>query len=368
MKKTLALSTALVAALPLASNAFDVELSGQVNKALMFFDDGNSTETTIVDNNANVTRFVLAGEQTLDNGLIASALLSAELSGGNNSATQTQNNTVGQSSTPTSNTASFAQEFARVGLAGEWGALFLGRQDTAVDDVFYRDLGAAGDVLNPGFAAFGGGLSFKDSTGTNVTIGTSNAIVGDLAGGFNGDIELEDSIRYNSPDVNGFNGSLSISQGGDIDAAVRYAAAYEGFEVDSAFGIGFENSGATGSTAEETYYAAFSARHESGFAGTVSYIQQEQDGAAVGVDEPTGLYLKASYDWDKYGVAVDYAQFEDVLGEAVDHELTSYGIAGQMDMGNGVSVGALFRNFELDATGVDADDIQVFALNMNVKF
>jgi len=368
MKKTLLLSTALVAALPVGAYAFDVELNGQVNKALMVFDDGNSTETTIVDNNGSTTKFALSGEQVLDSGLTASVLLSAELNGGNNSAGVTQNNAVGEASTPVATTSSFQEEFARVGIAGEWGALLLGRQDTAVDDVFYRDLGAASDVLNPGFAAFGGGLVFKDSAGADVVVGATNAQVGNLAFGFNGDIELQNSIRYNTPEWNGFNGSLSTSQGGDIDATVRYAKAYDGFEVDSAFGIGFENSGATGSTADQTYYAAFAARHESGFAGSVSYFQQELDGAAVGIDEPQGLYLKASYDWDKYGVAVDYAQFEDTLGEAVDHELTSYGIAGQMDMGNGVSVGALFRNYELDATGLSAEDIQVFALNMNVQF
>lgn len=369
MKKLL-LATAACFLPAAGAMAIDVELFGQVNKGAMIYDDGRDTDTIIVDNNLSRTKVGFAGEQQLDNGLIASVLLSADLTN-NNSAAQTQSGAGAALGTPTSSNNSFTESETRVGLAGDFGAIFVGQQTTAIDDAFYHDLGGAADVMGPGFAAFGGGLQFRNSaTGTAVNFGGSNATVNRLAFGWNGDLEEQDSIRYNSPKVNNFDASISISQGADIDTNIRYNNTHNALEVDASLGYAFENSGASGAdTPDATLNFSASVAHENGLAATFAYFKQELDRKTAGNEEPSGYYLKGAYSWDNFSLAVDYANVEDAVAATVtDHELTSYGVAGQYDMGSGVSLSALARVYDADITGTATDEINVYAVNLRVKF
>ena len=371
MKKALLLTTALATSFAGQAMAVEASVFGQVNKAVMVYDDGRDQDTAVVDNNNASTIVGFEGEQMLDNGLTASFLMSAYLR--NNRSNQvTQNTAAGQSSTPVSSSNSFEEAYARVGLSGEWGGVFIGQQDTAIDDTFYQDLAAASDVMGPGVAAFGGGVVFRNSAGNQVSLGGTNVTAAGLAQGFDGSIELEDSIRYNSPVFNGFNLSVSTSQGGDIDSAIRYEGEYDAFQVKSALGYGWVNNqtATTGSTSTETILnAAVSVKHDSGLAGTVAYAAQSLENKATGNDDPTGYYVKLGYEWDNFGVAADWASFDDgIVATTTDHSLSSFGLGGQYDMGNGVSAGALYRYYEADISGVNTDEINVFALNMNVKF
>lgn len=360
-----------------AAMAVDVQLYGVVNKALMTHDDGNTTESTIVDNNNESTRFGLAGEKALDNGLTASVLFEVEQnSNPSNAITQsgTGTNHV-RANTPGSTSPGFNERMARVGLAGSWGALFVGQQDVASDDTFAHDLAAASSVMNPNFATFGGGLVFQTKTGStyaNTTLGGSDLTPGLFALGNDGTLAAADSIRYNSPEFAGFNGSLSISQGGDTDVALRYNHDYGAFMVDSAIGHTFVNSATTttGAVHEGTTLASVSARHTSGLGATLAYGLQNYAHKGAGVENPEVYYAKVGYAWGPYGVAVDYGHGKNpVVATATNHSMDSYGVGGEYDMGKGVTLGAMFRNYAADVTGVsNLEDINLGVLNMKVKF
>ncbi|MEC9292132.1 MAG: porin [Pseudomonadota bacterium] len=348
----------------------EVEFYGHINKATMIYDDGQDTEFNIVDNNMNRTMFGIAAEKNVHCGLTASALLEMDHQT-NRSSSITQNNAGGIQSTPVQNNGGVSMRTARVGLSGNWGGVFVGTQVTAIDDVFYRDLGPAGDVMGPGVSAFGGGVQFRDNTGALQTLGGTALTASNMTLGFNGDLEIADTIQYNTPVFEGFNASISAQQGGNIDTALRYEGEYEGFKVDSAIGMAFENDDATAANdiLDTTLQAALSVAHESGLAGTVSYVKQSLDNKTAGVEDPTGYYVKLGYGWDNYGIAVDYSKFSDpITTSATDNELSSYGVGGQVDMGHGVSLGATYRIYEADVTGVSLDDIKVGAMTMKVKF
>ncbi|MBI1364020.1 MAG: porin [Proteobacteria bacterium] len=370
MNKSL-LSAVCLACVPGLAQAAEIKLSGQVNKSIVAFDDGRDTEVVFADNNISKTKFALEGEQELDNGLTASVLLSSYVSG-NRSNAFSQNTTTGQSSTPTAGAATLQEEMTRVGLAGRYGAVFIGFQDTAIDDAFYHDLGAASDVLTNGFTSHGGGLGFRASNGgALVNLGGSLATPVAMSLAFDGSTERLAGVRFNSASWNGFNFSVSDSQGGDIDTNLRYANTYGSeWTVDSAVGLAFENNTATGTDVPEyTWNASASVKHASGVAATVAYLKQTLERKTAGKQEPEGLYVKLSYAQGPWGVGVDYANVDNPVAAAtVDHSMNVFGLGAQYDLGHGVSLAALYRMYDADITGTPTEDINVYALNMKVTF
>ncbi len=370
MRSPFLLTAVATVAMPLAANALDVKLYGNVSKAAMGYDDGIDKEFTVVDDNNLSTRLGFAGEQKLDNGLTASVLLEAQ-SQSNASHTLTQNTTPSQSHTPSNTTANLEERIARVGLASEHGALFIGRQDVANDDTLAHDLAAAGSIVNVNVASFGGGLKFHTSTGTVVSLGGTDVTPDEFALGNNGDTALTNSVRFNSATYNGVNGSLSVSQGGNVDAALRYANTFGDFEIDTALGHSFVNDETSTATNEQTGATSGSAsvKHTSGLGATIAYTTQHLSKKASGVDEAEGYYGKVGYAFGPYGVAAEYGKFKNPVATSTEHEMDVYGIGADRDLGNGVSVGGLYRNLSADVEGVsNIEDINIYTVSMRVKF
>ncbi|RYG61109.1 MAG: porin [Alphaproteobacteria bacterium] len=353
-----------------AAHAVDIDLYGVVNKSLMVYDDGQNTETTIVDNNNESTRIGLAGEQKLDNGLTASALL--EMQNRSNASSQlTQNTTPGQSSTPTNFTEGLTERIARVGLAGDYGALFIGQQDVATDDAPLRDLNAASSVINPNVASFGGNLVFRNSTGSAVNLDGTDVTPNIFALGLNGDIVAADSIRFNSASYNGLNGSASVSQGGDTDLTLRYANTYYNFEFDTALGHTFNNDADSSATNQLNGITMGSAsvKHSSGLGATLSYITTHLGNRTAGVEDAQGYYAKVGYGWDAYGVAAEYGKYKNPIAAAADQEMDVYGVGAEYNLGQGVTTNALYRNLSADISGQSSiEDIDIVTVGMRVKF
>lgn len=129
-----------------------------VNKAVIAYGDGQDSDYGIVDNNWDPTRFGLALEHELDNGLTVSALLEAALQD-NPSNGLTQDITPNSNRSPANVLGTLTSRMTRVGVAGRFGAVFAGRQDVATNDAYTHDLTAAGDVLHSNIASMGGASS-----------------------------------------------------------------------------------------------------------------------------------------------------------------------------------------------------------------
>jgi predicted porin len=366
------LPAAILAATALAGHAMamDVKLYGTVDKALMGYNDGQNSDVTVVDNNNETTRFGLGGEQKLDNGLTASFLFENQMSS-NNSAGLTQNTAAGASSTPANTTVNLQERIARVGLAGNWGAMFLGQQDVASDDAYSHDLAAASSVLNANVASFGGALVFQNAAGANLSVGGTDLTPNLFALGNNGDTATADALRYNSPIWNGLNGSASISQGGNVDATIRYTRDYADVSVDSALGYTRVNNQATAASngLKSSLNGSVSAKLKNGLGATVAYTSQQLDNKTAGVEDPSGIYGKVGYAWGAYGVAAEYGQFKNPVAVSTDTEMDVYGVGAEWAMADGITVGALYRNFTPKVSGVSGEqDIDLYALSMRVKF
>ncbi len=361
MKKTLLATTALAFVAAHAS-AVDVEMYGQVNKGLFGYNDGRGTDVVVTDNGLSSTRFGVKGAQTLDNGLTASVLFEGEMaSNASNSFTQASVNGTTTATTPANSTStSFGERQARVGLSGNFGGVYLGQQSTAIDGVLTQDLAGAQDVMSADYAQIGGGLRLRRTNDT--FIGSSTDTLSTLTSGIAQ--SRADSVRYDSPIFNGFQARASVAQGGDSEGAVFYDGSVASLKVKGAAGVRFNNDETTTSTAGDmAYVASASAAHDSGLAATLGYTLEEKKTGS----DADAWYAKVGYSFGSYEVAADYGKSKD-FGVLTDSELDAYGLGAQYNMGNGVSVAGLYRKFEADASSTSASDIDLYGVNMRVKF
>lgn len=371
MRKLAFLSTSLLAgviATPVA-HAVDVKMYGQVNKAVVAFDDGQNTDVVVTDNDLSSTRFGVKGEQKLDNGLTASVLLEMEMQSNPTNAF-VQNDTSGQSSTPLPTNAGgtlngdvgFTERHASVGLSGGFGGVVVGQTSAATDGVITQDLTGAQDVMNSDYHKMGGGIRLRNADGSLSAISINSMT-------FNGGTKRLDAIRYDSPVFNGLQGKFSVAQGGDVDASALYNGKFGSFKVKGAAGIEFNNDAATNATnaVETRYIASASLLHDSGLGLTAAYTTDDVRNG--GGEDPEQWYTKVGYTWDKFEVAADYGVSNHYGNTVVsDSDLTAMGLAAQYNLGNGVSVAGLYRNFDADRTGTDLQSVDLFAANVRVKF
>ena len=376
------------------AHAVGVEMYGQVNKGVMITDNGDSTSFNVVDNDFSSTRFGLRGSQVLANGLTASFLLEADLRGNSSSSVNGSHpSNVGIGN------ATFEERHARVGLAGEWGAVFVGKTSTATDGVTEVDLGAAQDVTGSAVGRIGGGVEILnaasaptgfiiDNFANNMSgVGTPHlnsstlpdaaAVVGDIYA------DRVNVVRYDSPIFEGFQGRVAVAQGGDIDLGVYYSGKFDAFEI--AAGLGFvkfndhletvdaatlalvDAGRAAGDLkAEKQWSGSFSVKHDSGIAGTVAYGELSYDNKTPGTQDAEFYYGKLSYQLNEWGFAGEYGVFENALKD----ELKYYGLAAQYDMGHGVSVAGYWKNFDVDfnAAAATSKEVDVYGVGLRVKF
>jgi predicted porin len=373
MNKSLLSLTALSLTVAIPALAVDAKLYGSVDKAFVTTDDGRNTDSSVVDNHNNPTRFGLAAEQKLDNGLTASMLLEAGINS-NDSIALTQNDTAGQSTSPLgTGTASFTERYARVGLASDkWGALFLGRQDIASDDSFGHDLAAVGELMGPtAFAVFGSGLAFRpQGAGNSLTLAGTTLTPAAMALGNDGSTVFGQGIRYNTPTFYDLNGSISFEQGGNLDLAARGTHKFGMLMVDGGLGYTFvnNNDSLTANPTDGTFATTLSGKLDNGLAGTLGYTRASLGNKGAGIENPNGYYAKLGYNWGDYGVAADYGKFNNPIASATGNKMDAWGLGADYDLGHGVVLGGLYRNYNADVTGTDLKSISTYVANLQVAF
>ena len=86
-------------------------------------------------------------------------------------------------------------------------------------------------------------------------------------------------------------------------------------------------------------------------------------------EEPEQWYAKASYAWDAYEVAADYGIASHYGAFTTNKsDIKTYGVGAQYNMGHGVSLSGMYRNYSADITRSSLQDIDLFVAGMRVKF
>jgi predicted porin len=230
-KKLVALAVAGVFALPMAAQAqtANVTIYGRLNMDVEVVNgkQANGSNPAVVRVSSNSSRFGIRGTESLGGGLNAIFQIESAVPG--DGGNQTVNCTyTAQNASPTGATgggtlstgaacpnssfatgtpAGFATRETFVGLQGSWGTFKLGRFLSPYDDIH---------------PIFGNVPTLTTSILSTASLWAQGAVGQPENGGF--DDRLRNSIRYDSPNVSGFTGSLQYATYENLPSPSAHAA------------------------------------------------------------------------------------------------------------------------------------------------
>ena len=223
-----------------ARDTIKVSLSGQVDRALLYGDDGKSNALRNVDNIISSTRFRLVGEGRVSPETTLGTNLEMEIRPNlSNQQTLTQN--LPQAAGNVFPTIRQAELFV-AGL--DWGDARLGFGSTASYLTNEFDLSGTFIGHYVGVAEQDGGFAFRQKGAALVPAGAGGKLVLSPDGAFGpavgsvfnnfGGLGRDDRIRYDTPVWEGFQFSTSYVDGGSYDAALRMGRSFGEFRVIAA--------------------------------------------------------------------------------------------------------------------------------------
>ncbi len=192
-------------------------VSGHVNRALLFVDDGtddgsdNDKQVFNVDNDNSATRFQILGRAEIDESTAVGAIIVAQFES-NSTADISQADNKSVSADAELRDRQLELWFEDQGF----GRLYLGQGHTASDDSTEIDLSGTGVIAYSGVGDLANGLAFRNSGGS-----LSGVTIGDVFSNLDG-LGRDDRIRYDTPAFRSARLSSSFIDGGDWDLALTY--------------------------------------------------------------------------------------------------------------------------------------------------
>ena len=283
-----------------------LEVSGHVNEAVLWWDDGAESNAYIVTNDNSRTRFRFKGKAKIDKDWEAGYQLEI----GVRSANSKRANQLNDEGSDFSQDVGFdIRDSYWLIKSKTYGAISVGQQATATDAITEinltqtADFAKYSDVEDTGLgmllrSATNGGLTTPGIGATGQTGLTWRRLIGD-----GGDQPGEGERRYNvvkyvSPEFSGFAASASWGEDDFWDIALRYAGEHAGFKISAGFGYGELTDGPETQTAcnAQTGTAAANNLNQkcSQYGGSISVIHQESGlfvnfGAGEKTDDLLGL-------------------------------------------------------------------------------
>lgn len=198
-----------------------VSIYGQVNRAILVWDDGHDSDAYVVDNDTSSTRAGLIGRGKIKPGWAAGYRIEIEYKdGASDEVYDGGDEGLGESNQIRTRHAYWYIESENA------GRLSVGQQSPATDDITLINLGAvmsdAGIHYNNGFA-----LRLKSGESTNLFWGHLAHLVDSFRGDF---------VRYDTPLTNGFLISAAWGENDNWDAAIRHQGEWNDVRFASGFG------------------------------------------------------------------------------------------------------------------------------------
>ncbi len=366
-KTAIAVAAALLAMAPLSHAAGSVSVKGQVNRAVMYADDGIDSDTFFVDNDTDSTRLNIIGEYELNKEYTVGGQFEVEHRS-NSSADVTMNETKDARSTN-----AFTERVMEVYFKTPFGQLSLGQGYMASDATSESDFNATGLAgLYSYTGDIGGSLSFfRKNDASKVSPIVTISGVSDNFDGLN----LNDRIRYDSPSFAGFNIAASSGTASQWDLALKYGSEFLNGDLKLAAALAYSDGGEAYDWYDQ-YNGSFAAEFK-GFTLSLAaggrIYDEDRDFADLNGDDPWTYYAKLGYGAKfnpigKTSIAVDYKYSENY--NVIDEEYTSYGVGLVQNLeAYGTDLYIAARNHSLDRPGVsDIEDIFTVIAGARVKF
>lgn len=339
-----AATSAVAAEVSSGNNQVSLTLSGQVNRALLWADDGTRSRVFHVDNDNSSTRIRLAGQGTLNPDIRVGTDIEVQFESNSSSAITID----GTSASPDNFTKRKLELYFD---HRRFGRLWLGHGDTASNGVSEVDLSGTAVVTYSSINDMAGGIEFGGLGGTPI---------GDVYSNMDG-LSRDDRIRYDSPTFSGFTISASNADSAKYDVALRYSGRLDsGLRIAAAAGYAVDKND---SIIDSQVSGSISVLFGGGFSITGALGMQDLE---VVARDPEFLYAKLGYTRGPNAFSVDFGFAEEI--DAVGEEFSTIGgayVRSFENAGTEIYIGA--RIHELDVVG-NPDDIVAVMAGARVKF
>jgi predicted porin len=343
-----------------APAALQVQLYGQVNRALMWADDGHANKWFHVDGQPSSTRFGIQGTSQVAPGLRAGARIESEMKSNPSNAVTFANPSTGA----VGGNVLFAERWLDAFVEGAWGRVNLGQGSGAADDASTIDLSGTAIANGVCFCDWGGAILFRTAAGGTTTTSVEGALN-------NQDFESRyDRAMYTTPVFGGLRAQAGFGQKGNdvVEASLWWSGKLAG-DLQAAIGYSEEKTGTPTAPNNETIGGSISWLHSSGFNITGAYTQA--DGFTTGtVDTFAGKskfwYAKVGFKFGTHAIAVNYGEHEDHA--AAGDEGKSMGVGYVWNPIRWAEFYVAYHLFQLDRTAVSLEDVTVGTIGTRIRF
>ena len=357
-KKLLTVAIAGAMAAPMAAQAVKYKLSGQVNRAIVFQDDGHQSDVRHVDNIASGTRIRLKGSEDLGNGMKVGFYWELQTSSNPAFAARPDQNSDG-----VGNTNNIRQ--ANVWFSGNWGKLTIGQGDGAANGATEADLsGTAISGAYHGRTSFTGGMRWRTGMGGTIACGGAATCTGGATYNEFDSFSRYDGIRYDSPALGPVVISASVGNDSKWEVVGRVNTSLGGGQLSGAVFYG-EASGAL--NVDNRFGGSLSYLFSQGTNITVAYSENEPQ--AAGAADAETWSAKLGHKWGPHAVSVGYGESDDTAAAGFEDTGWNIGYVHSLKKAN-TQLYASFIHQELDTPAGTAgvEDFNVFVVGARVKF
>ena len=336
----------------------DVKIYGQINRALMFVDDGNDSKLFHVDNINSSSRVGLKGNVKSSENMNVGAVLELEWTANPSNKVSMENESISGSFSDR-----LVEVFADVKNMGKFS---IGKGNMASENTSEVDLSGTFIVANSDVPDVAGGILFYNALAEEED---SRYSVKDVFNNMDG-LSKKNRIRYDTPSFAGFGLAVAAAEQEMFDVALTYSGDFSGTKVKAAVAYSDPNSTYT------TINGSASVLFPFGLNFTVASGVRDLDNMPADGDDPTFMYGKIGYKCDTLfsvgstAISVDYGVYENTKKQNIGQEGTTMGVQFvQQISAYSSELYAGYRTYELeDNTSADYDNISALFAGARVKF
>jgi len=348
-----------------------LSISGQLNRAVLFSDDGEDTDTYFVDNDNSSSRIRFIGEGEVNDNFIVGGIMEFAIKANSSSSVNQLNKN--------ESSGVFQGRQISAYLRGEkWGTFTVGQGSTASDGTSEVDLSGTTVIGYSSVSDMAGGLLLREKDGDLSTI-----TVGSAYSNYDG-LGRQNRVRYDTPLFSGFSAGVSVSQPDNSeedqnaangkttdnrwDLAGRYSRQFGSVKLAAALAYAQNKS----PSLNDGVNGSISLLHDSGFNATFAAASVDARGSRN--DDPKYWYGKIGYvgKWFALGdsaIALDYYDGKNIFGDGYDS--SSYGLMFVQNVKDyGTEFYAGVRAYDVDAPNNEPklQDLTAVMAGARVKF
>ncbi len=373
-RRALAVAVASAMMAPIAAQAVSFKISGHVNRAVRWLDDGDGSDIQNVDNGGSRTRLRFVGSEKVG-GLEAGVNL--EIGFSSNRTTTRPSKFSGDGDGGDSFDGGDDIRHSALYFKGNWGTVWLGHSNGAAENKVHNDLSGTSIVDTPfsddafavAFRTSGGGCPTAGG-GVGATAGAGCLFVRDAFNSLDG--SRLDGLRYVSPWLGPVNVEVSVHNNDRWEASANAKSNLAGGKIQGS--IAYID--ARNSAGFESFSGSASFLFSQGT--SITLAASNRDFTAAGSNDASYWFVKLGHRWGNNRVSASYWNTDSAdssagVGQAYDGDAFSVAFVHVLPK-LAAELYAEYNHYEVDApSGSAADvagieDIDAVMVGARVKF